>query len=236
MSSDFEINTSENNKTNEDIEKVQLIRTKLSNLPAKTFIKVFPNVKVLWLTHNYGLKNLSSDDFQGSIKLTFINLDHNEIEILKANNFKEIPQLKHLNLNNNSINTIEDFAFKELNQLNILSLIENKVWHVTSNTFSGLRSLKKLSLQRNMIHFVSFGAFSDLFSLVNLELNNNKCISQNFDPYKDERDTKMIYSECKTDAMEIFLKALKKLEDRVKELENEQAILKQFMIQDEVNN
>lgn len=147
----------------------------------------------LELPHN----NLSeiSDLHLNNPLLKEISLDHNQIETVHPNAFKNTPVLKKLDLSDNKIrslyrsvlvNTLETVDLED----NLLESIEdlfngnsiikrldlkgNRIQKITTNTFAECSSLFKLILSHNKIDTVESGAFDHLDSLQLLDLGHNK--------------------------------------------------------------
>lgn len=86
---------------------------------------------------------LSSDS------LTQLNLMHNNITVIAAQNFVKISNLQELFLNWNSIQIIEQSAFSELSHLQVLDLSHNNLHNLAAQIFASLQNLESLYLSWN---------------------------------------------------------------------------------------
>ena len=153
------IDTTSNEKSNEEVESVIIRNSHLSFVPNQLF-NIFPNVKRFYANeNNLNLKELQPSDFKGAQNLKGLYLDNNEINTLPDSIFQEAPNLINLLLSKNPIKIIEDFAFYGLENLIVLELSDILVEVVTKNTFGGLKELKFLFLENHRIRIVQRGAF-----------------------------------------------------------------------------
>ncbi|XP_035671784.1 adhesion G protein-coupled receptor A3-like [Branchiostoma floridae] len=105
--------------------------------------------------------------------MTFLNLQGNDIAVLKEGVFTEMPvsNLRNLDLSDNGISTIEAGAFTGLGTLEKLDLSNNQLSIINSSMFIGLDGLQRLFLQGNHIRTLVEDTFSSLrnIKMINLQ-------------------------------------------------------------------
>lgn len=163
-------------------------------IPSSIF-NTFPNLTTLSMSTN--LEELNPDDFVHAINLYELNLNANQLKIIRNTVFSHVARMAQswaypaditkisvdrvfplhklsiLNLGQNAISEIEDNSFFGLNNIWDLQLKENHLKVVRRHTFAGLPSLVFLGLDNNRIETIEDGAF-DLPSLEMLKLYQNK--------------------------------------------------------------
>lgn len=78
-----------------------------------------------------------------------MDLQHNELKLLRRGHFRHLKQLRILNLMNNNIETIEQNSFQDLDQLTHLSVRDNRLTLLTY--FGELNNLQYFDLGKNLI-------------------------------------------------------------------------------------
>ncbi|XP_019628159.1 PREDICTED: toll-like receptor 13 [Branchiostoma belcheri] len=105
--------------------------------------------------------------------LETLNLEDNEIRMLKNDIFAGLPNLKELAFGLNPISTIENKAFDGLEKLEVLDLILNDLTFLNQEVFLPISlTLQKLDLGGNDLR-VQPGNFQELQNLESLNLENN---------------------------------------------------------------
>lgn len=106
--------------------------------------------------------------------LEFLDLQLNQIEILKKDSFKGLLHLSVLNLQDNRISEVEDDAFVDLENLQVLQLDRNKIKTLDGDALNGLLAIETLSLSYNLIEAINYDYFSNFTYLQQLNLENNR--------------------------------------------------------------
>ena len=103
--------------------------------------------------------------------LEVLDLQWNDLKILKSGTFVNTPKYKLL-LNNNLISTIEAGSF-DLPHLQHLVLSNNYLTVIDTGRFQGLKNLQSLRLDVNFIRRIEKGAFETLGNLCELDMSYN---------------------------------------------------------------
>ena len=151
------------------------------NLNNKFFQKSLTNITRL-LCMNFSLSNLTNLN-TGIEKITLSNLSMRNIEL---HYFKKLIKLKYLSINFNVLNIIKNFTFEDLNKLEYLILTNNNIENIESNAFKGLYYLRVLDLNYNSILELHIDTFKIMvqsgnrlvkhITNINLRKNNLKVI------------------------------------------------------------
>lgn len=105
--------------------------------------------------------------------LTAVNLGENNIAEIQREVFLGLPLLRRLFLNHNNITTLHDGAFTHLSGLDELELHDNQLSVLTRETFSGLKMLRRLLLNNNKLRMLGDCTFCEMPHLTELYLNEN---------------------------------------------------------------
>ncbi|CAF0996746.1 unnamed protein product [Adineta ricciae] len=103
-----------------------------------------------------------------------LDLQFNNISIIRKDDFKAFRQLRVLNLQDNQIHTIDTDAFRDLTSLEKLRLNGNKVNHFADGMFNTLKQLQRLDLSSNRLRAIKTDTFQGLHELTNLQLDHNE--------------------------------------------------------------
>ncbi|UJR37599.1 hypothetical protein I4U23_030296 [Adineta vaga] len=120
---------------------------------------------------NRGLQTLPSGIPRNVFKL---ELQFNNLSIIRKDDLKALRQLRILNLQDNQIHTIDTDAFRDLISLEKLRLNGNKLNHLTDGTFSSLKQLQRLDLSSNRLRAIKKGTLQGLQEIDNLQLDHNE--------------------------------------------------------------
>ncbi|XP_016117849.1 leucine-rich repeat-containing protein 4C-like, partial [Sinocyclocheilus grahami] len=112
-----------------------------------------------------------------STNTRYLNLQDNQIQVIKLDSFKHLRHLEILQLSRNHIRNIEIGAFNGLTSLNTLELFDNRLTTIPNGAFEYLSKLKELWLRNNPIESIPSDAFSRLPSLRRLDLGELKRLS-----------------------------------------------------------
>ncbi|XP_076316918.1 protein slit-like isoform X4 [Tachypleus tridentatus] len=102
-----------------------------------------------------------------------IDLDHNNISTVRAEDFRGLHRLKILQLQNNGITVIERGAFRDAVSLERLDLSNNKLAAIGAKTLRGAPRLLNLQFDNNEIACIDEAALRGLHHLEILTLNKN---------------------------------------------------------------
>nr|AIO11822.1 variable lymphocyte receptor type A [Petromyzon marinus] len=131
------------------------------------------DTKSLDLKYN-AFTQLPFNAFQGLTKLTFLNLDDNQLQALSADVFNLLTELKTLGLNRNALTTLPPGVFDRLSKLTWLNLGGNQLQSVPHGAFDRLTNLQTLDLRNNELQSVPHGAFDRLGKLQTITLYSNQ--------------------------------------------------------------
>ncbi|CAG9764180.1 unnamed protein product [Ceutorhynchus assimilis] len=127
--------------------------------------------------------------------VSFLELQHCQVEAVKKFGFKIFFLLKLLNLRSNCINYLEPKCFSNLKRLLHLDLSVNYLNILTNNLFSDLVNLDILNLNKNEIFYIQPYAFSGLINLKYLYLSHNRLRKIEDRMFKDLQNLKILYLE-----------------------------------------
>ncbi|CAF3549950.1 unnamed protein product [Adineta steineri] len=120
---------------------------------------------------NRGLQTIPSGIPRNVFKL---ELQFNNLSIIRKDDFKVLRQLRILNLQDNQIHTIDTDAFRDLTSLEKLRLNGNKLNHLVDGTFGSLKQLQRLDLSSNRLRAIKKGTLQGLQEIDNLQLDHNE--------------------------------------------------------------
>ncbi|XP_037047146.1 transforming growth factor beta activator LRRC32-like [Bradysia coprophila] len=112
----------------------------------------------------------------GSATVKAINLDHNLIETIKSDPFKQCKNLKSLSIANNSIHDLPKDFLKSTHLLRHLNLSHNSLSDIDSGVLSHLTSLRSIDLSYNKLKTLSVGIVDTLDNVEILNLEGNDII------------------------------------------------------------
>ena len=112
--------------------------------------------------------------YRQSKVLQRVNLDHNQLRYISADDFANLTELLELTLSNNQIAQIADDAFSGLGKVESLSLSGNQLERLDSTWFADMSSLRTLALNDNDIGLIADATFESLKRLNRLSLANNR--------------------------------------------------------------
>lgn len=129
---------------------------------------------------DFSFNQLTDVDFtafftSGQTMLEKINLNNNQLGVIRAGTFGEMVQLKVVQLRSNQIEMIEEEALANLKVLERLDLADNRLTlESNSNLFDSQTLLNHLNLSSNRIERIQIKLFDRLFNLHELDLSNNR--------------------------------------------------------------
>jgi Leucine-rich repeat (LRR) protein len=96
------------------------------------------------------LEHFSDKAFDGLTSLQYLTIYNNKI---KSINFSSLVNIVSIDLNQNDLRIVKNATFLGLGQLNVLDLSQNKITDIEQNGFASLKRLLLLSLDKNEIKF-----------------------------------------------------------------------------------
>ncbi len=108
-----------------------------------------------------------------------VNLESNQIEVIRQNSFSHLGECKLLILRSNGIHDIQIGAWDGLDRLKTLALDFNEIEVIRQDWFTGLYRLLSLSLTGNKIHTIESGAWNGLVKLTKIYLHQNQLEVEN---------------------------------------------------------
>lgn len=156
----------------------------IAYIPREIFI-AFPNLAIFDISTN--ISELTPGDFNHAFNLTMLNLQDNNLKIIKAGIFTSHPseisknadglfplhKLIELGFSFSNISEIEANSFNGLTNLEQLHLQYNKLRVIRRESFAGLPSLNFIDLRDNGIETIEDGAL-DLPKVADIHLAYNK--------------------------------------------------------------
>lgn len=114
---------------------------------------------------------------------TFVDMAHNNLQVIENYAFLDLTQMKYLNLSHNRIDTLFNRSLQvsetSSGVLEILDLSHNNLAMLDNNVFSNFPFLQELYLQHNQIKILYDACFYNLRSLKRLIMSNNIISSTN---------------------------------------------------------
>ncbi|XP_076101991.1 slit homolog 2 protein-like isoform X2 [Mytilus galloprovincialis] len=109
-----------------------------------------------------------------------LELQGNNLTIMRKNDLQGLRQLKVLQLLENQIQTIERGAFRDLVLMERLRIDRNKLDNIPDELFSEMPNLERLDLSYNKLQSINRKSLQGSLSLRNLQLDHNQiiCISE----------------------------------------------------------
>jgi Leucine rich repeat/BspA type Leucine rich repeat region (6 copies) len=138
--------------------------------------RVFKNMsKLFMLNLDFNqIELIKPGSFDGLRRLEFLSLSFNRIEQLDANLFSSLSNLKNLWLNDNRLQKLDENLFQPLRSLQLLHLSRNQIETVGSKLFDPLKSLEVLFLDGNQIETLKQNLLENLFNLQKVSFNSNQ--------------------------------------------------------------
>lgn len=144
-------------------------------LPEGLFV-TFPKLTTIYMW-NTGVRNIPWQSFINANNLVALDLSHNNITTLNAENrgvFSLAKNLRRLHLDHNDISEISGLAFEGLLQLTHLYLDCNNIVVISAITLAPLKSLNILHLNENRIERIgkNFLQYNNKLFSIHLHENN----------------------------------------------------------------
>uniref|UniRef100_A0A1I7RY49 Leucine-rich repeat-containing protein 15 n=1 Tax=Bursaphelenchus xylophilus TaxID=6326 RepID=A0A1I7RY49_BURXY len=153
----------------DELTHLRLRHNNISTIRTTSLAEVKSHLVLLDLSHN-SLTNVPAQNIRGAMKLTYLDLSYNKINLIQQLEFVNLIKLKELRLNNNKLGSLNPRSFMNVPSITHISLQENQLKEVLMlNTFEQLEFVN-----------ISFNAltrcplFKDFSSLRQVILNGNK--------------------------------------------------------------
>uniref|UniRef100_A0AAV2LLV3 Uncharacterized protein n=1 Tax=Knipowitschia caucasica TaxID=637954 RepID=A0AAV2LLV3_KNICA len=121
------------------------------------------------------LTELREGQLSGLSQLTWLYLDHNNIDIVEEGAFDKLRRVKELDLSSNRIENLPNVRiFQDCRSMQFLDLGYNQLQSLARNSFAGLFKLSELHLEHNELVKVNLAHFPRLISLQKIDLSSNE--------------------------------------------------------------
>lgn len=131
------------------------------------------NLTALTISKSKRLRKLSEGTFR-PMKLKYLDLTNNEIDVIHSYTFAHLRSLQHLYLSDNKLTTIDRHIFGGLFSLHVLDLSGNEIHTIENGAFTELKRLFILDLTQNKLKVLKYHVFKGLNNLVTLKLGSNE--------------------------------------------------------------
>ncbi|XP_043289095.1 protein artichoke-like [Venturia canescens] len=169
------------NNSISEIENGALENTKLINLELDNnrvnntlFAKTLPPTLESLILSDNCINELLPNSFSRLSQLINIDLDGNNISVIRNESLRGLNSVKFLDLSRNKIEAIERGAFRYLASMHTLSLANNKLTNLNEGMFDGLEYVVNLDLSSNNIKQITHDSFNGLVKVYRLALAFNQ--------------------------------------------------------------
>ncbi|XP_060651713.1 leucine-rich repeat and transmembrane domain-containing protein 2 isoform X1 [Drosophila nasuta] len=152
----------------EDFKYVQCINAQLTHVP----LDLPKTAAIVDLSHN-DIAELRAEDFSGLAKLVEINLSYNLLKQVDKEVFNGLDRLRRLRLTNNHLTTIDPDTFAGATDLALLDLSNNTIVQRTDGSLLNQPSLTEFTCFNCNWTGLPEQIFSNLSGLTSLRLDNN---------------------------------------------------------------
>ncbi|KAL1491407.1 hypothetical protein ABEB36_012008 [Hypothenemus hampei] len=139
--------------------KVEILNQPFGELGKNSFSHIAYTKELTF--RNCSIKLIEPFAFNGSLSLLKVDLQNNELEILKNGIFNDLL-IVHLNLGYNRLHTIEPDALSYMQNLEEILLMNNDISVYESDWFHHTPLLKSLNFENNTIRKLPGGVFKNL--------------------------------------------------------------------------
>ncbi|KAA0200560.1 hypothetical protein HAZT_HAZT004562 [Hyalella azteca] len=160
------------------LEAIDLSTNSVWELPPGVFCGLAA-LRSVTLSFNH-LQDLTQLGFGGDLEntscsseLIYLDLSHNDVEVVASGALKGLPHLQELYLNNNQLGKVDDLAFEGLSALHTLDLSGNKLVALPEDAFLPTPQLMYFRAGNNSLSVLGPGLFRGLQHLVELDLSHN---------------------------------------------------------------
>jgi Leucine-rich repeat (LRR) protein len=134
------------------LEKLDLSRNKITNIPPKTFIYP-PRLQWLSLANNREIQVTENTPLLESDSLQVLHLEYCNLHKISVANFEKIVKLQELHISHNEIETVTmkaEGSVRSLMNIKILDMSYNQLQQLPTEILS-LPNLEKLALRNNKL-------------------------------------------------------------------------------------
>lgn len=153
---------------------MQIFSSELNRIQPNAFANA-ANLETLEITGN-PLTSLGASAFLGT-RLTWLDLDSNQIESIHQNAFAGLPTLRELNLTRNRIQELHPNVFSPLSSLTFVTLEYNQLLRIPSQLFANNLPLVEIALGWNQINAVGPTFIEHLQFISTFRFAVNQCAS-----------------------------------------------------------
>lgn len=201
VSSEINIVTKDDkNKTNDDIEWLQILVSNFDELPKGVFER-FKNMKRIFIKNCTGVKKLDEPlfdskiewiyvrytdleeigerAFEGLFNVTTLTLNLNKISKIHKNAFSDLKNMSYIEMTDNNIESLDDDIFANNLMLGSVLLDNNKIVAISAQLFSRNTKLLLIQLKNNLITMIDTDLFkANLTELIKADFTSNVCVDE----------------------------------------------------------
>ncbi|XP_067134486.1 protein slit-like isoform X2 [Centruroides vittatus] len=135
---------------------------------------------------------IKENDFQGLKHLQILQLMDNQIHTIERVAFQDLIAMERLRINNNHLRTLPDMLFSSMPNLLRLDLSNNKLTIIGRKTLRGAPRLKNLQMDNNEITCVDDAALRGLKDMEILTLNKNNLTTLGRDLFENMKKLRVL--------------------------------------------
>ncbi|XP_023241480.1 slit homolog 2 protein-like [Centruroides sculpturatus] len=150
-----------------------------------------PEAKRLNLEGN-NISIIRNDDFQGLKKVKILQLMDNQINTIENGAFQDLVSMERLRLNNNELRILPDMLLSTTPNLQRLDLSHNKLSVIGRKTLKGAPLLKNLQVDNNELTCIDDAAIKGLKDIEILTLNRNNITTLGRDLFENMKKLRVL--------------------------------------------
>ncbi|XP_067141725.1 protein slit-like isoform X1 [Centruroides vittatus] len=150
-----------------------------------------PEAKRLNLEGN-NISIIRNDDFQGLKKVKILQLMDNQIHTIENGAFQDLVSMERLRLNNNELRILPDMLLSTTPNLQRLDLSHNKLSVIGRKTLKGAPLLKNLQVDNNELTCIDDAAIKGLKDIEILTLNRNNITTLGRDLFENMKKLRVL--------------------------------------------
>ena len=163
-----------------------LVKDKVNKLFDGLFNLSYP-LQCLWFVNTYTVE-IEPDFLKGQDVYTLI-VQENNITVIQTYTFRNL-KLTFIDLSRNGIQVVENLAFANLSNLEVIYLAENELTTLNSKAFENLPKLRELLLMRNYITLLGPSSFDFVKTRgFMLSISNNRIANIDEDTFRGSNAT-----------------------------------------------
>ena len=158
------------------LRELSMSYNQISTIDVEAFKDVGDTLESLEISFGLKLARFPGTAFRPLIKLLWLALDNNELEVIRETDLYSLGELQYLNLESNKLASIpKNLLHKNVHKkLLDVRLSYNRLRAIDSGTFASLSTLQTVTMVGNQLRSIERLAFVDLPNLVAVLLSNNK--------------------------------------------------------------